>query len=171
MGKNENKKGFKIADPQVQLDKIIIQQSKYKLGEQGYSFHAIRDLKPTFAFDYLSLSGSELCYNSDKLTAKDYLGLLEGLKKVSSISYNELKVRPNYRFHQIDFDNPSVSISRRDFKAILTFKETLLKDEELPSLYQFDIQYVQKARVCGFLYKGIFYLVWYDRNHTIYPRP
>ena len=118
----------------------------------------------------MSLSNSELCYNSDKLTTKDFIGLLEGLKKISAISYNDLKNTPNYRFHQIDFDDPRVSISKKDFKSILTFKETLLKDEELPNLYQFDIQYVQEARVCGFLYKGIFYLVWYDRNHIIYPR-
>ena len=38
MNKNDNKKGFKISDTQLQLDKIINQESKYKLGEKGYSF-------------------------------------------------------------------------------------------------------------------------------------
>lgn len=170
MAKNDPKKTYNIVDPLIQLDKIISQQTKYKLGEKGYSFYDIKHLKPVFAFDYLSLSGSALCYNSDKLEVKDYVGLLEGLKKISAITYNELKVTPSYRFHTIDFDDKKVSISRKDFKTILTFKDELLKDEELPNLYQFDLQYVQAARACGFLYKGVFYLVWYDRHHTIYPR-
>ncbi len=170
MAKNEQRRNFNIADPLIQLDKILNQQTKYKLGEKGYSFYDIKNLKPVFAFDYLSLSGSELCFNSNDLDAKDYIGLLEGLKKISSISYNDLKVTPNYRFHSIDFSDKRVSISRKDFKQILTFKEELLKDEELPNLYQFDLQYVQEARACGFLYKGVFYLIWYDRYHKIYPR-
>lgn len=169
MAKNEQRRNFNIADPLIQLDKILNQQTKYKLGEKGYSFYDIKNLKPVFAFDYLSLSGSELCFNSNNLAAKDYIGLLQGLKKISSISYNDLKVTPNYRFHSIDFSDKRVSISRKDFKQILTFKDELLKDEELPNLYQFDLQYVQEARACGFLYKGVFYLIWYDRYHKIYP--
>ena len=169
MAKNEQRRNFNIADPLIQLDKILNQQTKYKLGEKGYSFYDIKNLKPVFAFDYLSLSGSELCFNSNNLAAKDYIGLLQGLKKISSISYNDLEVTPNYRFHSIDFSDKRVSISRKDFKQILTFKDELLKDEELPNLYQFDLQYVQEARACGFLYKGVFYLIWYDRYHKIYP--
>jgi hypothetical protein len=163
------KQDFKIADPLTQLNAILKNQSKYKLGEKGYSFYDIKHLKPVFAFDYLSLSGSDLCFNSERLDVKDYVGLFEGLKKLSLISYNELKVVPAYRFHSINFDEHKVSISKKDFKRILTQKEELLKDEELPTLYQLDFQYHQKARACGFLYKGVFYLVWYDRHHQIYP--
>ncbi len=170
MGKSEPRKSFNIADPTIQLGLIIKEQSKYKLGEKGYSFFDIKHLKPIFAFDYLSLSGSSLCYNSSKLDAKDYIGFLEGLKKISSISYNELKLNPAYRFHSIDFNDKRVSISLKEFKNVLTFKDELMKDEEMPTLYQFDLQYVQEARACGFLCKGVFYLVWYDRNHTTYPR-
>lgn len=170
MGKNIPKKSFHIADPTIQLRLLLKEQSKYKLGEKGYSFYDIKHLNPIFAFDYLSLTGSSLCYNSSKLEAKDYLGLLEGLKKISSISYNDLNVNPNYRFHSIDFNDKRVIISLKDFKNILTSKDDLLKDEEMPTLYQFDLQYVQEARACGFLCKGVFYLIWYDRYHQIYPR-
>jgi hypothetical protein len=166
MGKNK----FDIADPIIQLDKIINHQTKYKLGEKGYSFYDIKNLKPVFAFDYLSLLNTELCFNSLNLDTKDFIGLLEGLKKISSITYNELKINRSYRFHTINFDDPKVSIHKKEFKKALTYKVDLLNDEELPNLYQFDIQYVQEARVCGFLYKGVFYLVWYDRHHQIYPR-
>lgn len=170
MAKGQKGKEYKIADPNVQLQNILNEQSKkYKIGEKGYSFYDIKSLKPVFAFDYLALDSSDLCFNSPKLESKDYVGFLDGLKKVSSISYNDLKVVPAYRFHAIDFEKDNLSITRKNFKKILTYKEELLTDEEMPTLYQFDLQYVQKARACGFLYKGIFYLVWYDRHHSIYP--
>ena len=170
MAKPEKKKGFNIGDPLLQIDKILNEVSKYRLGSTGYSFYDIKNLKPIFAFDYLSLSGGELCFNSKGLSVEDYIGFLEGLRKISDTSYQTLHHTKNYRFHKIDFDDKKVAISRKDFKAILSSKPDLLKDEELPTLYQFDLQYVQAARVCGFLFKGVFYLVWYDRNHIIYPR-
>lgn len=161
---------FKIADPAVQIEAIIRHQSKYKIGEKGYSFYEIKHLKPVFAFDFLSFNGSDLCFNSSGLDTKDYIGLLEGLKKLSAITYNDLKNNPTYRFHSINFDKDNITIKKKDFKQALVFKEELLSDDELPTLYQVDIQYVQEARICGFLYKGVFYLVWYDRNHMIYNR-
>jgi len=163
------KKDFKIAEPALQVKQIIEQSGKYKIGEPGYSFYDIKSLKPVFAFDYISLSQSPLCFDNNELTSKDYLGLIEGLKKVSSISYDELQRTQNYRFHRVDFDDPRVSLKRQNFKYILSPKEDLLPDEHLPILYQFDLQYVQAARVLGFIFKGVFYLVWYDRHHKVYP--
>ena len=170
MYKPVKKRGFNVGEPLIQIEKILNEVSKYKLGSSGYSFYDIKNLKPIFAFDYLSLNCSELCFNSARLSTEDYIGFLEGLRKISDTSYQALHDTKNYRFHKIDFDDKKVSISRKDFKLILSNKPELLKDEELPTLYQFDIHYVQAARVCGFLFKGVFYLVWYDRNHTIYPR-
>lgn len=155
MPRPEKNKRFAIAEPAKQIEKILNSVSKYKL-------------KPIFAFDYLSLGCGELCFNSKSLSVDDYVGLLNGLKKISDISYQTLHDTKIHRFHKIDFDDKRVNITRKAFKAILTTKDDLLKDEELPTLYQLDIHYVQAARVCGFLFKGIFYLVWYDRNHKIY---
>lgn len=167
---NEKKEGkFHITNPKAQLDEIKKHKSKYRIGEKGFSFYEIRELKPVFAFDYLSLNGSELCFNSSDLAEKDFIGLLEGLKRNSAITYNELRTNRYYRFHPIDFEKDNVSISKTDFKKTLTFKEDLLSDDELPTLYQFDLHYNQKARACGFLFKGVFYLVWFDNNHKIYP--
>jgi hypothetical protein len=160
-------KKFNIPNPKQEIEKISL-VSKYTLGEKGYSFYEIKKLTPVFAFDYLSLEGSDLCFNSNRFRVEDFIGLLDGLKKVSKIPYETLKTIPNYRFHSIDFDDSRVNISKKDFRNKLTFKEDLLPDEALPTLYQFDLQYVQEARVCGFLFKGIFYLVWYDRFHSIY---
>ena len=162
-------KKFNIPSPKSDLNQIPL-VSKYQIGESGYSFHDIKKQTPIFAFDYLSLEETELCFNCSKFKIEDFIGLFDGLKKISKIPYETLKTVPIYRFHSIDFDDNRVTISRKDFKAKLSFKEELLTDEQLPTLYQFDIQYVQEARVCGFLYKGVFYLVWYDRYHKIYPR-
>lgn len=162
------RKDFKISNPQKDLDKLNGQFSKYNLGEIGLNFHEIKNHKPIFAFDYLSLNGEKLCFNSTSLVTKDYVGLLNGLKKISEKTYQELHDTKIYRFHKIDFDSKSVTISKLDFKKALTNKPDLLKDEELPNLWQFDLHFVQEARVAGFLFKGIFYLIWYDRNHSIY---
>lgn len=163
-------KKFNIGNPQVQLDKLKLNNDKYKLGVNGVSFYDIRELKPVFAFDYLSLSNSVLCYDCAKLTSDDYLGFLTALKTNSQFTYNELRTNPSFRFHPIDFDKDKdkISIKRKDFKKVLTHKPEELSDEELPTLYQFDLHYKQKSRACGFLYKGIFYLVWFDKDHLIY---
>jgi len=170
MGKKDRGRQFNVGNPKEKVDGLVNELSKYKIGETGYSFFDIKQLKPVFAFDYLSLSESDLCYNSKKLKFEDLVGFLAGLKKISEFSYNYLRTTRNFRFHPIDFDDKKVSIKRSDFKRILTFKEVLLPDEQLPTLYQIDIQYQIEARICGFLYKGIFYIVWYDRDHIIYPQ-
>lgn len=160
-------KKFKIANPQEQLDKVKI--DKYKVGATGVSFYEIREMKPVFAFDYLSLNFSDLCYNCNALKIEDYLGFLTALKTNSQFTYNELRTVKYYRFHPINFDTNNISINRKDFKKALSYRPDEIQDEELPTLYQFDLHYHQKARACGFLYKGIFYLIWFDRNHIIYP--
>lgn len=161
-------KEYKIGNPQQQLDKLEKRFTKYNIGETGFSFHEIKTYKPIFAFDYLSLNKGDLCFNSNSLNIKDFIGLLTGLKKISEVTYEDLHNNRLYRFHKIKFEHSSVKITKNDLKKVLTFKPELLDDEELPNLYQFDLHYVQKARVAGFLFKGIFYLVWYDRNHLIY---
>jgi len=161
---------FKIPSTQHQVSEAIKPLSKYRIGEPNYSFREILNLKPVFAFDYISMDQGDICFNSTKFKVEDFTGLLQGLKTISSISYGELHRVPNYRFHTIDFEDKRVSlISRKDFKSILTHKEELLPDEQLPTLYQFDLHFAQEARACGFIFRGVFYLVWYDRNHQIYP--
>ena len=76
----KGKKGFEIPDPKKQLENAINSLSKYKVGEQGIPFHSVKNLKPFFAFDYLSLDKSNLCFNSKSNNRDDLLGFLEGLK-------------------------------------------------------------------------------------------
>ncbi len=164
------KKEYKIAEPQSQLSEIQKHSGKYQIKDKGYNFHDIKSLKPIFAFDYLALNGCDLSYNNTKLNTSDFIGLLNCLKDFSGKTYQTLKETRNYRFHPIDFDDKRVSITREQFKLMLVPRVELLADNELPTLYQFDLNYIIEARACGFLFKGVFYLVWFDRFHQVYPR-
>jgi len=168
--KKQPKEPFRVGNPSKQIEALSEASHKYRLKEKGLNFRDISHLTPTFAFDYLSLSSSDLCFNKKGLCVDDYVGFLFGLKKLSTIPYDTLKRNPTFRFHAIDFSDSRVSLKRKDFKDILTSKEELLNDDEMPTLYQLDIQYVREARICGFLYRGTFYIVWFDRDHIIYKR-
>ncbi len=168
--KQKNKKGFEIPDPKNQLESAINSLSKYKVGAQGISFNSVKNLKPIFAFDYLSFNETELCVNAKTNRREDLLGFLEGLKKVSNFTYEKMRLTKALRFHSIDLFDKKVNLSPSDFLKILAPSYRGMTEDELPTLYQFDLQYKIEARAVGFLYKGVFYLVWYDRNHIIYPK-
>jgi hypothetical protein len=170
MAKKSKKKGFEIPDPKNQLESAINSLSKYKVGEQGIPFHSVKNLKPIFAFDYLSLNETELCFNVKSNDRDDLLGFLEGLKKVSSFTYERMRLTKALRFHSINLLDKNVSLNPSDFLKVLAPSYRGMTENELPTLYQFDLQYKIEARAVGFLYKGVFYVVWYDRNHIIYPK-
>lgn len=170
MAKRSKNKAFEIPDPKKKLENAINSLSKYKVGEQGIPFNSIKKLKPFFAFDYLSLENSNLCFNCKTNKRDDLLGLLEGLKKISSFTYEIMRSTKALRFHPIDLWDKEVKLQPKDFLKILAPSNRGMTEDELPTLYQFDLQYRIEARAVGFLYKGIFYLVWYDRNHIIYPK-
>jgi hypothetical protein len=149
---------------------IIPTLSKYKIGEEGVSFRAISNLKPVFAFDYLTQSSTELCINHKNISKDDLLGFLNGLKKISGYTYDELSRDRILRFHKIEFNDPRVGIKPQDFLKVLAPCSRGIDEDQLPQLYQFDLQYRIEARAVGFLFKGIFHIVWYDRNHIIYKR-
>jgi len=71
------------------------------------------------------------------------------------------------RFHRVDFNEKRVKITVSDFREALTPKPETLDDENTPELYQFSIG--GEKRIFGFLIKqGIFYLVWFEIEHSIY---
>jgi len=111
-----------------------------------------------------------LCFNKKSISKEDLLGFLEGLKKISSFTYEKMRVTKALRFHSVDLLNKDVNLSTNDFLKVLAPSYRGMTDNELPTLYQFDLQYRIEARAVRFLYKGIFYIVWYDRNHIIYPK-
>lgn len=170
MSKKNKKKGFEIPDPKKQLENAINSLSKYRVGEQGIPFHSVKNLKPIFAFDYLSLEYSNLCFNAQTNDREDLIGFLEGLKKISSFTYENMCLTKALRFHSIDLWDEKVNLQPKDFLKVLAPSYRGMTENELPTLYQFDLQYKIEARAVGFLFKGVFYIVWYDRNHIIYQK-
>lgn len=136
-------------------------REKFIVGEKSDDFKDIKTLKPTFAFDYISLKGGTFCFNSEKLGRSSYIDLIKGLKEVSAYTYEELNASHKYHFHDMQFDD--ISIRKSDFyKRILGS----YSDEDYITPYQFKT--VNKSRVVGFLYKGVFYIVMCDSDHEAY---
>ena len=111
-----------------------------------------------------------MCFNVKSNDREDLLGFLEGLKKVSTFTYERMRLTKALRFHSINLLDKKVSLNPSDFLKVLAPSYRGMTEDELPTLYQFDLQYKIEARAVGFLYKGVFYVVWYDRNHIIYPK-
>lgn len=141
----------------------IPDDGKYKVGVKSHKAIEVTNLKPKFAFDYVSTRGNLFCFNATHLGRNHYIRLIEGLKKASQITFKELESSHTYHFHDIDFDE--VSIRKSDFyKAILG--EFNGEDYIIP--YQMKI--CKEERVIGFLYEGTFYLVMFDSGHNAYAR-
>lgn len=62
MTKKKIRKRFNIPDPKPQLSNVVQAISKYRIGEKGVPFYDIKKQRPVFAFDYLSLNNSDLCF-------------------------------------------------------------------------------------------------------------
>ena len=117
----------------------------------------IKDSRPVFAFDYLSLNSSNLCFNSKLLNGvKEYQRIFESLKTLSSKNYDELSKNRTFHFHEVDFDDTTISES--EFVKCLTPNSAKTKSDNIPTVYQFKI--FDKARIFGFIYKSVFYLVF-----------
>lgn len=158
---------FNIPDPQKQLAHLSEIADKYNFGKGGNQLAQIKNVKPIFAFDYLSFSKTKLCFNSKLIDKKkDYLKLLESLKKISCKTYNELSIDRSFHFHDVDFHD--TKFSEKDFVKCLVVDVSKIDETNIPTVYQFKV--FEEARIFGFFYKGVFYPVWFDRNHEVYKR-
>lgn len=165
----KHKRDLKVGNPTEQI-KSILSDNKYNIQNSGAgaSFFYIKKMTPVFAFDYISLKEEDYCYNSKALDKKDYIGFFKGLNSISRKSYDELSKDSTYHFHQVDFKKNKLSIDIKFYKNAITNLPENLPDEELPTLYQVYLNYNQKARAFGFLYNGIFHLLWFDKEHKIF---
>jgi hypothetical protein len=165
-----SKSRFDIPDPNYLLKKIKNQkgEDKYKFGDTSHKISDFKHHKPVFAFDYISLNRTTYCFNSTLIDAKkDYLKLIEGLKKLSAKTYDEISKDQSLHFHEVDFDSTSTSIPVSVFVKCLTASSNPNHDQ-CPTVYQFEI--FGASRVFGFIHNFVFYPVLLDKNHTIYKR-
>ena len=119
---------------------------KYKVGEKSDVFEDVKELKPVFSFDYVSLKGGTFCFNGSSLGRKDYTKLIQALKNISSHTYKTLNDEYRFHFHNINWDD--VTISESDFYKCI-YNEYNGEKDITP--YQFKV--FEEARIIGFLYK------------------
>ena len=136
--------------------------SKYTIGEKTDLFEDIKKLKPIFSFDYVSIKGSVFCFNSKLISRKDLINLIKSLKDISKYPFETLNKEHLFHFHEIDWND--VQISESDFYKCI-YGDSNAERKITP--YQFKVY--DKARILGFIYRGTFYLVMFDRGHKAYP--
>jgi hypothetical protein len=89
--------------------------------------------------------------------------LLERLKTLSLMRVSELthaKPTSATRFHRIDWDRDNVSVKTFGIKGWEEYDE---------DAWQFSISANEHGRVHGFLIANVFYVVWLDPKHKLYP--
>jgi hypothetical protein len=85
------------------------------------------------------------------------------MKDLSGMPVSELtNARTNAAlgFHRIDWENDRVSVRSFGIKGW---------EEHDEDAWQFSISANEYGRVHGFLYLGVFYIVWLDPEHRLYP--
>jgi hypothetical protein len=137
--------------------------SKYVVGKKTDAFEDIKYLKPLFSFDYVSIRGSDFCFDGKLISRKDLIKLIKSMKDISTYSYETLNKEYRFHFHEVNWNNVTLPESSF-YKCIYGDKDV----ERTITPYQFKVY--DKARVIGFIYKGVFYLVMFDRNHKAYKR-
>lgn len=112
--------------------------------------------KLRFSFEYYDTGGKYCLSAWDK---KFVLGALKGLKEVSAKNHAEVSQANPFRLHEVDWNE---TVEKKGFPTI--------KMNTLPS-FQFALPGVnnQQARVFGGYSKNIFFIVWFDLNHAVWP--
>ncbi len=136
---------------------------RYKLGEKSDDFVDVKSLRPVFSFEYACLDGSEFSFNYRAISSRDYHRLISGLKDASSVTYEFMSTNGRYHFHDVKWDD--VDLSESTFYKCI---QVQFNGERDLTVYQFKV--FEEARVFGFIYRSVFYLVLFDRNHKAYGR-
>lgn len=163
MGKNNRFRELQNINIEPTLSATHPFDGKYTIGSQLDNLNNIKHLKPTFAFDYVSENKDDFSLiNHSKLCVDDYKKLFSGLKQISSQTYDTLSKNRKFHFHSVDWNDTTVSA--RDFEQHIDPYRRNTGDE----ITAYQIKLFEEARLFGFLYKGVFYVVLFDREHKIY---
>lgn len=110
-----------------------------------------------FSFEYYDTKNSRYCLSN--FTKKQILRTMTCLKDICTKTYNDLRTgTKTYRFHSVDWTKTTEN----------KFPYTKINQLEA---FQFGLVGVnqQKARVFGAYNGNIFYIVWFDLEHNIWP--
>lgn len=115
--------------------------------------------KTKFSFKYLQINHSK--FHIDKIDIIYWQALIERLKNLSTLTPLELRQNTSkaLRCHKIDWQKTS---EKEGFR---------LSDKQLATVrpYQFSVSSNEHGRVHGFFIDNIFYIVWLDPKHQLYP--
>jgi hypothetical protein len=131
---------------------------------QSGAANAQLDLLLRFSFKFYNPS-HEVFHCKDR-EIEYFLTLLDRLKSLCMERISELTVRSNdtTRFHRINWNDQSVS--HNGFGIRGSDGNTDDYDEEA---WQFSLTKSEHGRVHGFVIENVFYVVWFDPNHQLYP--
>lgn len=112
----------------------------------------------SFSFNYFQPTHEE--FNIVKQDNKYLNTLLSRLKDLSSLTSFDLKANrsSSLRFHPINWKDTS-----QDSFGIIS------EEQLVDRAYQFSLSANQYGRVHGFFIQEVFYIVWLDPNHKLYP--
>lgn len=113
----------------------------------------------SFSFKYYEKNHDKFVV--DNKQTEYWLTLLERLRSLSSWSVQELLINrsSSIRFHPIKWEDTS---EKKEFR--------LPDEEQLVDIpYQFSLSSNQHGRVHGFFIDQVFYIVWLDPDHLLYP--
>lgn len=139
------------------------EDGKYKVGLDSDKFEVVKHLKPVFAFDYLCEDASAFSFTGGLMGAADYRKLMKGLKRISQNTYETLNREEQFHFHDVKWQD--VSVKESDFNKCI-----FGTGESNGDLTPYQVKVFEKARLIGFLYRGVFYMVMFDRGHNAYKR-
>lgn len=141
------------------MSKRIKKTEVLKKNSSGIQSTKLKQQGISFSFKYYQ-DRHEKFSCSQKLV-NYWLTLIDRLKALSALSTQELLVNrsSSLRFHPIKWEDTS----ENGFG---------LKDEEqlVDTPYQFSLSSNEHGRIHGFLINEVFYIVWLDPDHQLYPK-
>lgn len=114
----------------------------------------------SFSFKYLDTNNRK--FSGAGEDRNYWMTLLERLRDLSSCTAGELRQARNktLRCHSIDWNDKRVSENRFGIPG----------EEQLVDVpYQFSLSSNQHGRVHGFFIEDVFFVVWLDPEHQLYP--
>lgn len=120
-------------------------------------------LSPLLRFSFKFLDLDHELFHCKGREAIYFQRLLDRMKDLSGTPVSALtNARPNaaLRFHRIDWQDDRVSVKSFGIRGWEEY------DQEA---WQFSISANEHGRIHGFLIENVFYVVWLDPEHQLYP--
>lgn len=123
-----------------------------KIADEAFETTFIQDtddMTPTFSFKSCSNNRFKL----SEWQPKEIEQLISVFKKLESCSWKEIRRNKGFGYKIVDPDTFSCNLP-----------ENISPDETI-----IELRVSKKARLFGYRGKNIFYIIWFDRNHEVYP--